>query len=356
MKPEAPPPSAPPPVAPPPVAQAVSNDRLPKAAVLGLGNWGTALGNHLATKGFDVLGWSIEAPVVAGINSEHRNVKFLSQITLHSSFVATTDLTAALERELIVIALPSAAISAVFPLLHFKPDALIVSAIKGVEGKTLRTPLQCLAESGLKFSAAIVLSGPSFAKDVVVARPCGLVAASSDEKAARRVADLFSCEWMKVYTSSDPLGVELGGIVKNVIALAVGVCDGLQLGDSARAGLITRGLAEMMRLATAMGANVRTLSGLSGLGDLVMTATCDASRNRTVGLELGRGKRLPEILRALGSVAEGVETTPHVVELALRYKVEMPITNNVARLLAGEVSAPELVRILMTRPLRPELG
>jgi glycerol-3-phosphate dehydrogenase (NAD(P)+) len=329
---------------------------LPLAAVLGLGNWGTALGNHLAAKGFNVLGWSIEEPVVAGINAEHRNPKFLSQVRLHDSFAATTDLASALTRELVVIAIPSAAISAVFPKLSFVPEALVVSAIKGVEGKTLRTPLQCLAESGLVYSGAVVLSGPSFAKDVAVARPCGLVAASSNEKAARRVADLFSCEWMKVYTSSDTLGVELGGIVKNVIALAVGVCDGLELGDSARAGLITRGLAEMMRLAQVMGADVRTLSGLSGLGDLVMTATCDASRNRTVGLELGRGKKLPEILRALGSVAEGVETTPHVVELARRHNVEMPITHNVARLLAGEVNAPELVRLLMTRPLRPELG
>jgi glycerol-3-phosphate dehydrogenase (NAD(P)+) len=328
---------------------------LPLAAVLGLGNWGTALGNHLAAKGFNVLGWSIEEPVVAGINSEHRNPKFLSHVSLRESFTATTDLKAALARELVVIAIPSAAIAAVFPKLSFIPEALVVSAIKGVEGKTLRTPLQCLAESGLTYRGAVVLSGPSFAKDVVVARPCGLVAASTNDQAARRVADLFSCEWMKVYTSSDPMGVELGGIVKNVIALAVGVCDGLQLGDSARAGLITRGLAEMMRLAQAMGADVRTLSGLSGLGDLVMTATCDASRNRTVGLELGRGKRLPEILRGLGSVAEGVETTPHVVELARRHQVEMPITHNVARLLAGEVNAPELVRLLMTRPLRPEL-
>jgi glycerol-3-phosphate dehydrogenase (NAD(P)+) len=159
---------------------------------------------------------------------------------------------------------------------------------------------------------------------------------------------------MKVYISTDPLGVEVGGIVKNVIALAAGVSDGLGLGDSARAGLITRGLAEMMRLAGAMGADVQTLAGLSGLGDLVMTASCDASRNRTVGLRLGKGESLSTIINTLGSVAEGVSTTPLVMKLAEKHQVDMPITFGVDKLLKGQISASEMAKALLSRPPRRE--
>ncbi len=322
--------------------------------MVGLGNWGTALANHLANKGLDVLGWSIEQPVVASINAHSRHPKFHTQIAFNKSFRATGEISEILSRDMLLLAIPSSAIQAVYPLLCGGEIPLIVSAIKGVEGKTLLTPLQSLGEHGIKAAASAVLSGPSFARDVVRGLPCGVVAASESESVARFVADMFSNDSMKVYLSTDTLGVELGGIVKNVIALAVGVCDGLELGDSARAGLVTRGLAEMIRLALAMGAELQTLAGLSGLGDLVMTATCDTSRNRTVGLELGRGKKLPDILRALGSVAEGVETTPHVLELARRHNVEMPIALQVSRLLAGEVNPNELIRGLMTRPLRRE--
>lgn len=326
----------------------------PAVAVIGLGNWGTALAQHLALKGFDVLGWSVDKPVVEGINNSHRNPLYLPHAELSPRLRATEKLEDVFERNVFVFAVPSKFMAQVLPALRLKPKSVFVSVVKGIDPKTLDTPLQLAAQSLPAEIPLVVLSGPSFAIDVVRQKPCGLVAASRDEQAARAVAELFSGDSMKVYTSHDPLGVELGGIVKNVIALAVGVADGMQLGDSARAGLITRGLAEMMRLAEAMGADVLTLSGLSGLGDLAMTATSDTSRNRTVGLRLGRGESLSSIVSSLGSVAEGVTTAPLVLELAKRHSVEMPITEQVDKLLKGERRPEELVRALVSRPIRKE--
>lgn len=323
-------------------------------SVLGLGNWGTALANHLALKGHDVLGWSIEPDVVEGINSTGRNIRFLSTVQLSPNLKATTSLDEVLQRDILIVAVPSMALTDLSPKLRAPQSALVVSAVKGVEELTLATPLTHIESLHSARYRLAVLSGPSFARDVVVQRPCGVVAASRDESVARAVAELFTSDSMKVYVSTDPLGVEIGGITKNVIALAVGVSDGLGLGDSARAGLITRGLAEMMRLAEAMGADRQTLAGLSGLGDLSMTATCDTSRNRTVGLRLGKGEKLDHIVASLGSVAEGVSSTPLVMKLAERYKVEMPITVHVSKLLNGEMSAQELVKSLVTRPMRRE--
>ena len=233
-------------------------------------------------------------------------------------------------------------------------ECMVISGIKGIDAATGLTPLQCAERYLPPHCRRVVLSGPGFAKDIAAHRPAGLVAASVDEPATREAAELFRSDWMKIYLSADPLGVELGGIVKNVIAIAAGASDGLSFGDSARAGLITRGLAEMMRLASAMGADAQTLSGLSGLGDLVLPATCDASRNRTVGLRLGRGETLPHILESLGSVAEGVTAAPLVLKLAQRHGVEMPITEQVNSLLKGEISPLEMARALIGRPLKKE--
>lgn len=327
---------------------------VPTVGIVGLGNWGTALANHLATKGVDVLGWAIEPRIVDAINLSHRNPVFLSEVELHQGLRATQRLDDLAARDVLVLVLPSLAFPEVVPKLTAVQSSIIVSATKGLVGDTLLTPLQYIEKFGPSPRGLVVLSGPSFAKDIVRHRPSGVVAASIREDIARSIAELFSSDWMKVYISTDPLGVELGGIVKNVVALAAGVSDGLGLGDSARAGLITRGLAEMIRLAEAMGADPRTLSGLSGLGDLVMTATCDSSRNRTVGLELGRGKKLSEVLENLGSIAEAVETTPHVLALADKFSVEMPITRQVSKLLAGEASPRELAKTLISRPMRRE--
>lgn len=323
-------------------------------AVLGLGNWGTALANHLAVKGHNVLAWTIEADVAAGIAAARRNPRFLSHVELSPNLTATGDLSAALARATIVVAVPSAALTAVVPKLKAPRGALVISAVKGVEEATLETPLRFIEREHPGAYRLAVISGPSFARDVIVQRPCGIVAASPTEEVAREVAELFSNGSMKVYVSTDPLGVEIGGITKNVIALAAGVSDGLELGDSARAGLITRGLAEMMRLAEAMGAERQTLAGLAGLGDLTMTASCDTSRNRTVGLRLGRGEKLDAIIASLGSVAEGVSSTPLVMKLAAQHNVEMPITRHVSQLLNGEMTPHELVKSLVTRPLKRE--
>jgi len=328
--------------------------RVSDVAVLGLGNWGTALAHHLATAGHNVLGWTIEPEIERGIAATGRNPRFLSGVALSPRLTATQDLHRALERRLIVLAVPSAALGDVLPKLVAAPQTIFVSAVKGIETSSLQTPLQYARTIFPDRYSFAVLSGPSFARDVAAGRPCGVVAASTDEGVAREVAETFNSESMRVYLSTDPLGVEIGGITKNVIALAAGVSDGLGLGDSARAGLITRGLAEMMRLGVAMGARMETLAGLSGLGDLSMTATSDLSRNRTVGLRLGRGEQLTDIIASLGSVAEGVTTTPLVLELAKRYQVEMPITDHVARLLRGEETPQELVRSLIARPLRRE--
>ncbi len=323
-------------------------------SVLGLGNWGTALANHLAARGHPVLGWAIEPDIVQSVNTEHKNVRYLSDVRLNANLRATGNIDDCLQNEFLVLVVPSKVLGQVIPRLKLKSGSILVSAIKGLEASTLSTPLQ-YAKKHLPVPAElVVLSGPSFARDVVLHRPCGVVSASTSESAAREVAEAFTGNSMKVYISGDPLGVELGGIIKNVIALAVGVSDGLGLGDSAKAGLITRGLAEMTRLATAMGADARTLFGLSGLGDLAMTATSDLSRNRTVGVRLGKGQALQEIVTSLGSVAEAVTTTPLVLRLSQQHGVEMPITEHVAKLIDGKMTAAEAVKALISRPMRRE--
>ena len=323
-------------------------------SIIALGNWGTALGNYLAQRGHQVLGWSNEEAVVTSINKTHRNTKYLQDIELNKNFKATSILKDALSAPVVLLAFPSAGLATLLPKLTFQPHAIVVSAIKGFESETLMTPLQYLSSKVTTPIRPVVFSGPSFAKDIVRGNPAGVVAASKDEGAARELATIFSGGAIKVYLSDDPLGVEIGGAVKNVIALGVGVCDGLALGDSARAGLITRGLAEMIRLGVCMGADARTLSGLSGLGDLVMTATCDTSRNRCAGLLLAKGHTVPQILNEIGSAIEGIHTTPLVLRLARQYGIEMPITEQMAKLLNGEVSASDAARALITRPIKKE--
>jgi glycerol-3-phosphate dehydrogenase (NAD(P)+) len=326
-----------------------------KVGVFGLGNWGTALAQHFAACGYDVLGFSNSASVVNEINSAHRNPICLSTVDLHPRLRATYKLEPLVEMEVLVFAIPAKALRSVLQLVKVKDEAILVSAIKGLEPDSLATPVQCI-KAAFPTHAVAVLSGPSFAKDLVRGLPLGLVAACDNVRVAEELAQGFSNLYMKVYTSTDTIGVELGGIAKNVIAIAAGVTDALGLGDSARAGLITRGLAEMTRLAVALGADARTLSGLSGLGDLVLTATCDSSRNRAVGLRLGKGERLEDILKNLGSVSEGVFSAPIMLQIAKSRQVEMPISEEVANLIAGRISPEETVRRLMSRPVKSELA
>lgn len=320
--------------------------------VLGVGNWGTALGNHLAKKGFSVIGITDNAHIAESINKTHRNPLCLSEFLLEENFLVTTDTKPASEAEVVLVVVPSSVLPDALKGIFIKKDAVVVSAIKGFIRDTLLTPLQyCRTVISNKLA---VISGPSFAKDIISGKPAGVVSASEDESTARQVAEIFGSSKLKVYVSTDPLGVELGAAVKNVISIAAGVSDGLGFGESARAGIITRGLAEMMRLAQAMGADLTTLSGLSGLGDLAMTASSELSRNHTVGLRLGKGESLDTILNSLGSVSEGVSTAPLVLELAKKYKVEMPISSHVDMLIKGRITPKEMADLLMSRPLKKE--
>jgi glycerol-3-phosphate dehydrogenase (NAD(P)+) len=265
----------------------------------------------------------------------------------------TTALSETANCDLTIVALPSAAWSEVLPKLpHFK---ILISATKGLERTTAQTPLT-FAHKSLQIpeSALCVISGPSFASDLAAEHPVSVTAASKSEETARLVTSALSGASLRVYASTDPLGVELGGILKNVIAIACGASDSLGFGPSARAALISRGLAEMSRLAVAIGADARTLSGLSGLGDLVMTATEDQSRNRQVGLKLGRGQKIEKIIKELGSTAEGVSTAPLVQQLARQRGIDIPITDLVAALIQGTIAPAALAQILLNRPLRSE--
>ncbi len=325
-----------------------------RIGVLGLGNWGTALAQHLARNGNHVIGWAREAEIVESISKKNRNSFCFPDLELSSNFKATSNLNEALNSEIVLIVFASLALKEMAPLIKVKDGTVLVSAIKGLEEESLLTPIEYIATKVTAKAYFASLSGPSFAKDVVIDKPCSVVAACRDHATAKMLAELFSNGRFRVYTSSDVLGVELGGALKNVIALAAGVCDGLGLGDSARTALITRGLAEITRLAVAMGAQAQTLSGLTGLGDLIMTATSALSRNRTVGFRLGQGEKLSDIITSLGSVAEGVKTAPLVHKLSKKYKVEMPISEHVIMLLDEKYTAKEMVNIILSRPLKKE--
>lgn len=328
-----------------------------KVGVVGLGNWGTALANHLANKGYDVLGWEKNDEVVKSVNKDNINAIYQKDVPLCKNLKATSDINDLKDSDMLLLVVPSLALNSVIPMLPINDKMLIVSAIKGLEKESLKTPIDYVVS---KFSNIInknnlaVLSGPSFAADIVRFRPCGVVSASFIEETAKKVANIFTSESMRVYFSTDPIGVEIGAVVKNVIALAAGVCDGMGLGESAKAVLITRGLTEMVRLGVAVGGQEKTLFGLSGLGDLILTATCNTSRNRTVGMRLGKGENLQDIINTLGSVAESVTTTPLVLELAKKYDVTMPIAQEVNNLLKGEVKPIDLLKHLMDRPLKFE--
>ena len=324
--------------------------------VIGLGNWGTALANHLAKKGYKVTGWTQNQEIVDSTNKVHVSLKYHTNIVLSENLFCTSRIEDLIDCSYLVLALPSSLIGFMSnQLKKLNHDSIIISGIKGMESSTGKTPLDYLSTFNKEFSSQAVLSGPCFATDLVKSLPCALVSASKNKEIALKVAHLFSNESLKVYTSTDSIGVELGGILKNIIALAVGVSDGLNLGNSARAGLITRGLAEMKRYALKFNADERTLSGLSGLGDLSMTATSNESRNRTVGLRLGQGEKLADIIKSLGSTAESVYTTPIIAKTTKSINIYMPITEAVNELLKGKITPMEAVKSLITRPLRDEL-
>ncbi len=330
-----------------------------RIAVIGAGSWGTALANRLAANGHQVLLWAHEQELVREINASHTNSLFLPGIPLQPQLVATYDLHEVIGgRGIILLVTPVQVMRGVLEQIAsaIGGDTVIANASKGIELGTLQTVSQICSHllPPETTGGYVVLSGPTFAREVAQELPSLIVAASRVLANARRVQAAFSSPRFRVYTNSDVIGVELGGAVKNVIAIAAGICDGLRFGHNARAALITRGLAEMNRLGGAMGAQPATFAGLAGMGDLVLTCTGDLSRNRTVGFKLGQGMQLADILGEMHMVAEGVKTAESVHQLALRLDVEMPIVEKTYQILHEGKPARKAVTELMGRDLKSE--
>lgn len=324
-----------------------------RITLLGAGAWGTAMAVQAAPR-HDVHLWARSAEQALRLRAERCNARYLPGVALPPTLQVGADLGVALAHGrdgLIVVATPMSALAAMLGAVP--EDAWVLWLCKGFEAGTGRLGHE-IAQALRPGLRAGVLSGPSFAEEVAIGRPTALVAASTDTALCGRAVQAFHTDALRVYTSDDPVGVEVGGAVKNVLAIATGVCDGLQLGLNARAALITRGLAEMTRLGVALGARAETFMGLSGLGDLVLTATGDLSRNRRVGLRLAAGESLPEILAALGHVAEGVYTARTVLERARALGVAMPVTEAVVALLDGALTPVQALDRLMARQARPE--
>jgi glycerol-3-phosphate dehydrogenase (NAD(P)+) len=327
-----------------------------KCAVIGAGAWGTALATLLADNGHPTVVWAYEPDVAEAINDAHENPRFLPGVQLHPELRATADkATAVTAAELVVYATPSHVLRDVSSSARawMSPNATLVVATKGIERERLALMTDVIAEE-FAGHPVVALSGPSFASEVAARQPTAIVAASTDAAAARRAQEVLSSPSFRVYTHDDVIGAELAGALKNVMAVATGISDGLELGFNARAALITRGLAEMMRLGARLGARPSTFAGLAGVGDLVLTCTGALSRNRTVGLEIGRGATLSEVLAGRETVAEGVITTESAKALAEREGVEMPIVNAVHRVLFERQPARWALVELMTRGLRGE--
>ncbi len=328
-------------------------------AIIGAGSWGTALSVALSGAGHAVRLWAYENAVVESIRRHRQNQLFLAGVVLPEIILPTNRLPEALEgASYVITVMPSHVCRSIYEqmLPSLGPEMILVSATKGIEVEHLmRMSEVIMSVIGSRFTPRLtVLSGPSFAREVARGDPTAIVVASEDRGAAQSVQREFSSGALRLYTSEDVVGVELGGAVKNVIAIAAGVIEGLGLGHNPKAALITRGLAEMTRLACACGARNETLSGLAGMGDLVLTCTGDLSRNRGVGIELGKGRSLADIIGSMNAVAEGVKTTRATVALARLHGIEMPITQQVFRILEGKVSPREAIRELMERRLKNE--
>ncbi|GAB4533924.1 MAG: NAD(P)H-dependent glycerol-3-phosphate dehydrogenase [Thermodesulfovibrionia bacterium] len=326
-----------------------------RIAVIGGGSWGTAISVLLAEKGYDISLWVYEEELVDDINIKRVNTRYHPNTILPYKIMASSDLKEVMDgARYLINAVPSQHTRGVFSRLssYIGEDVLIISVSKGIERGSLKTVTEVIKElTGFEASA---LSGPSFASEVIQKKPTAVTIATRTKETADDLQRLFNTDYFRVYTNSDVLGVELGGALKNVMAIAAGISDGLGLGLSARAALITRGLAEMTRLGVAMGAMERTFWGLSGLGDLVLTCTGSLSRNYTVGFRLGKGEGLKDILSGMIMVAEGVATAESAHELSKRYKVEMPIVEQVYRVIYEDKDPMSAVNELMRRGLKPE--
>jgi len=331
--------------------------RAARFAVLGAGSWGTALAIHLARVGHQVALWARDEALVDQMTRTRLNSRYLADSPLPDGVRPARSMPSALDcASFVVFAVPSHGLRGVLrdalPLLP--ADAVLISAAKGLESPSLARMSQVLAGETEDRMPVVVLSGPSFAAEVARGLPTAILAASSDLAAAAAVQERFRGPAFRLYASDDVTGVEIGGALKNVIAIAAGVVDGTGLGHNAMAALITRGLVEISRLACAEGGRRDTLAGLSGLGDLVLTCTGHLSRNRHVGVELGRGRALEDVLAAMRMVAEGVRTTGAALALGARHGIELPITAQMAAVLEGRRTPREAVEALMVRPQRQE--
>jgi glycerol-3-phosphate dehydrogenase (NAD(P)+) len=331
-----------------------------KIGVVGGGSWGTALANLLAVKGYAIDWWVFEEDLCQHLREKGENYLFLPGVTLSENLRPTNHLKEAVaDKDLVLIVVPSHVMRGIAEQMkpHISSGALLVSASKGIENNTQLTMSGVIGEALGRVGdhRFAVLSGPSFAKEVAAGMPTAVTVAAKDKADAKMVQYVFATPAFRVYTNDDVIGVELGGSVKNVIAIAAGIIDGLQLGLNTRAALITRGMTEMRRLGLAMGAQPRTFTGLAGVGDLVLTCTGDLSRNHTVGKKIGQGMKLKEVLGDMRMVAEGVKTARSLYNLSRRLDVEMPIAHAVYYVLHEDLNPKDALHQLMTRDLKHEL-
>ncbi|WP_028918384.1 NAD(P)H-dependent glycerol-3-phosphate dehydrogenase [Pseudoxanthomonas sp. J35] len=326
-------------------------------AVLGAGSWGTALATLVARNGLATTLWGRDAAIIEAIDRDHQNPRYLPGIELPGSLRATTDLAAAVSGcDWVLVVVPSHAFTETLHALQpvLPAGAGVAWATKGFEpgsGRFLHEVAADVLGPGVPLA---VVTGPSFAKEVALGLPTAVTVHGADQDFAQVVADALHGPAFRAYTGNDMVGAELGGAMKNVLAVATGVSDGMELGLNARAGLITRGLNEMLRLAAAIGARPETLMGLAGLGDLVLTCTGDLSRNRRLGLALGRGQELEEAVRQIGQVVESVQTADEVMRLANRHGIDLPISAGVQAVLHGEITPVDGLRQLLARERKPE--
>jgi len=329
-----------------------------RITVFGAGSWGCALAHQMARRGHDVLLWALEPEVAAGINADHRNPIFLTDAELHPAIRSTSDLEeAATHSHVWIWVVPvQFSRSVMDQLVPFLTDEVaVVSASKGIETESLRRMDEVAEDAlGISIHRFCCLSGPTFAIGVVHGDPSAAVLACRDMDLAAQLQEEFSDPYLRCYAGRDLIGVELAGALKNVVAIAAGIIDGLGLGANTQAALMTRGLHEITRLGVALGAEADTFRGLAGMGDLVLTSTSPLSRNRQVGKRLGQGETLDEILGSMREVAEGVKTTPAAAKLAQNLEIEMPITQAMTAILLGTIAPKDALKMLMTRQLKVE--
>jgi len=332
-----------------------------KVAVIGAGSWGTAIAHLLSRKANEVILWAYEDEIVKGINGKGKNPLYLSNVKLGKNIHATNDLEEALSNQRVIISVvPSHALRNVWNLgsKYISGDAILVSCTKGIEVESLKLMNQVLSEClpNHRSTNRCSLSGPSFAKEVARDLPTSVVIAGSDAVVCKRVQDIFRTDTFLTFTSDDVIGVEVGGAIKNVIAIAAGISEGLNLGHNSRAAIITRGLYEMMKIGKALRANPLTFTGLSGIGDLVLTCTAELSRNYTLGVKLGQGTTIDKATHGSVMVAEGINTTKAAKRLAVKHKISTPICDAMHRILFEGLAPDVAVRELCTLPLKEELG